>query len=994
MGIKTLPAVFSVLALATVAQAQTTPTGTLTGQVTDSSGGILPGVTVTASSPALQGTRSAVSTPAGSYIIPFLPAGEYEVRFELSGFQAQRHKVRVQVAATIPLDARLPVAGVSEQVTVTATAPSDFTASATAAASYKAEQIDRLPVGRDIRGAVLLAPGTNSTGPGGNITFSGAMSYEGLFLLNGVVLNETLRNQPSLLFIEDAIAESKTSTAAISAEYGRFSGGVANVITKSGGNDFSGSLRVTFENDHWRSLTPFEGALAEDPRVSKVVPTYEGTLGGPILRDKLWFFGAGRLRKNTASQTTRFTNLAYDNIVDDKRTEGKLTWALGPRHTVKGAFTRRWRAETNNTFGDVMDRDSFYDSKQPEDLMSANYTGVLSSNFFVEAQLSRRRLSFVGSGARFTDIERGTMIQDRSRDSARWNSPTFCAVCGLSDEEIAAGKLNEEKRDNRNAIVKGSYFLSTSSLGSHNLVLGFDAFEDARKNNNWQSGSAYRLMANNTIFRGDQLFPVVVPGTSDRDTAGAFIRWTPIFEATQGSRLRTYSTFLNDVWRLDRKWTFNVGVRWDRTDEKDQAGNRVSDDQAWSPRLSASFDPRGDGRWTVNAGFARYVMPITSGIADLGSGAGRSATFDFVYRGPAINADLNTPSPVDPHTALRQVFAWFFASGGNDRPLRGNPSYPGVNRRLSSALTTPSAWEYTLGFAGRLGTRGSYRIDGVYRDYADFYTDQVVPGVVAKDPAGRSFDLNLVVNSNALDRKYKALLGQVQYRAFADLTLGGNYTLSRSYGNVNGETESSGPVQDNLLAFPEYKDVLWNTPTGDLSIDARHKVRAWASYERRLGGAGRVNLGLLQRFNSGQPYSSDGVVDSRPYVANPGYLTPPSTVTYYFGGRGNFKTDAVWATDLSLNYYLPVHVASKGELFLRAVVDNVFNQAAQDGSGNETVFTAANQNAARTMQAFNPFTQTPVEGVNFQLSPDFGRPISADDYQAARSIYFSVGFRF
>ena len=88
------------------------------------------------------------------------------------------------------------------------------------------------------------------------------------------------------------------------------------------------------------------------------------------------------------------------------------------------------RQETNNVFGDVMDRDSFYDNEEPTSLLSANYTGILSSNFFLEAQYSRRTLSFIGSGSRFTDIERGTMIQDRPRDSARWNSPTFCAVCG------------------------------------------------------------------------------------------------------------------------------------------------------------------------------------------------------------------------------------------------------------------------------------------------------------------------------------------------------------------------------------------------------------------------------------------------------------------------------------------------------------------------------------------------------------------------------------
>ena len=199
-----LAALLAVL-LPAAAFAQGVPTGTLSGRVTDPGGLALPGAVVSVTSPALQGVRSATTSPNGDYILPFLPAGEYTVTIELTGFQKLEQKVRVQVAETIPLDAQLSVKAMSEELTVTADAPSDFTQAATVAASYRAAAIDRLPVGRDIRGAVLLAPGTTSTGPGDNITFSGAMSYEGLFLLNGVVLNETLRNQASLVFIEDAI---------------------------------------------------------------------------------------------------------------------------------------------------------------------------------------------------------------------------------------------------------------------------------------------------------------------------------------------------------------------------------------------------------------------------------------------------------------------------------------------------------------------------------------------------------------------------------------------------------------------------------------------------------------------------------------------------------------------------------------------------------------------------------------------------------------------
>lgn len=989
--------------LAGSAAAQTTPTGTLTGKVSDPDGLVLPGVTITVSSPALQGTRTAVTSENGDYLIPFLPAGEYAVVFDLAGFAPLKQSVRIQIAESQPLDVRLSVGGLAETVNVSGAAQdAAFTSSPTVAASYQASVIDTLPVSRTVNGAVLLAPGTTDTGPSrdgvGQVTFSGAFAYEGLFLINGVVANETLRNQVSTVFIEDAIQETKVMTAAVSAEFGRFSGGVANTITKSGGNQFSGSVRSTFDSDSWRSLTPYEAGLSGDPRLDTIVPTYEATLGGPVLRDRLWFFTAGRLRTDESSQQTFYTNITYPNKVEDARYELKGTWAIDSAHTLKGTFTKRTRDEVNNTFGRVMDTASFYDNQSPEDLFAFNYTGVLSSKFFLEGQYSRRRNFFIGSGARFIDEERGTMILDRSRSSARWNSPTFCAVCGLTQEQIDAGELNEEKRANQNVIVKGSYFLSTQRTGSHSLVAGFDAFEDSRKNDNYQSGSGFRLNANGTIFRGDgsnvTLYPVVRPGTSDRDTAASYLLWTPLLESSQGSQLRTYSAFFNDAWRFNNHLSLNLGVRWDKTDEKDQAGNAVSDDQAWSPRLAASYNLKGDGRWTINTGFARYVMPITSGIADLGSGAGRTASFQYVYRGPAINTDPNTPNPVSAAQALRTVFDWFYANGGTDRPLRSNPSYPGVNRKIADTLTTPSTWEYTAGFAGLLGTRASFRVDVVFKNFDNFYTDQVTPGVVAADPTGRTFDLNLVVNTNELERRYKAVQGQMQYRVTPDFTLGGNYTLSRTWGNVNGETSNSGPVADDVLAYGEYKDLSWNTPIGDLSSDQRHKLRFWGNYDLKLASAGRINVGLLERMNSGSPYSSETTIDTRPFVTNPGYLTPDSTISYYFGGRGNFRTDTIWSTDLSVNYYYPLPVGRKTELFARVVVNNMFNGSGQDGTSNQTVFTASNQNPERTLQAFNPFTTTPVEGVHYQLSGDFAKALTADDYQPPRTFYVGVGFRF
>jgi hypothetical protein len=126
-------------------------------------------------------------------------------------------------------------------------------------------------------------------------------------------------------------------------------------------------------------------------------------------------------------------------------------------------------------------------------------------------------------------------------------------------------------------------------------------------------------------------------------------------------------------------------------------------------------------------------------------------------------------------------------------------------------------------------------------------------------------------------------------------------------------------------------------------------------------------------------------------VTNPGYLTPPSTVTYYFGPRGGYETDTVSSTDLSINYIFPVgFLGPKSEFFFRFVIDNLFNQSAVDGP-NDTVQTVQNDS---TLLAFNPFTETPVEGVHYRLGPSYGQALSADAYQQSRTFYFSGGFRF
>jgi Carboxypeptidase regulatory-like domain/TonB-dependent Receptor Plug Domain/TonB dependent receptor len=951
------------------------PTGTISGHVSDSSGLGVPGVTVTAESRALQGVRSTTTSENGDYIFPFVPPGTYTISFELTGFGTQKKSFDVAAAQTVPLNVTLSPA-VTEQVTVSARSDA-FVNTPTVASSVKAELTDTLPTQRTLNAAVNLAPGLHGTGPSGNITVAGAMSFDNVIMLNGVQITDNLRGTPFNLFIEDAIQETTVSTAGISAEYGRFAGGVVNAITKSGGNQFSGSFRTTFTNDKWRALTPFTG----DKKVDKVVPAYEYTAGGPILRDRTWFFTAGRLQNNeTANTTAAPVSLPYTFGDDEKRFEGKVTQTIMPGHTARVAYTNIREAQTNYGFSTFMDTRSLIDRDLPQNLLSVNYNGVLSPSFFIEGQYSSRHYTFKNAGAPTTDLIDGTLLLDRQRSSRRYWSPTFCGICG------------DEKRDNDDILVKGNYFASTGN-GSHNVVFGYDTFNDKRFANNHQSGSDYRIYGTTSILQNGVLYPVFDTGQS------TYIQYNPIIQATTGTNFRTHSIFANDTWRFGTRLSANLGIRWDKNVGRDGANNLVADDAAFSPRVGVVWDARGDGKISVTASFARYVSAINNSIADSSSPGGQAATFQWYYNGPKINVDASQPLvPTD--VALRTLFNWFNSVGGqNLRPFRG-VDIPGVATKINGSLDSPHANEFSTGVAFQLGTRGSARVDYIHRQYADFYiqhADSTTGSVV--DEFGQEFDLKLIENGNGdFSRKYDALQTSVNYRLYDWISLGGNYTLSHLRGTVDGENVASGPLTSDI-SYPEFFQFNWTFPEGDLSADQRHRLRLWQTVTVPMRESwGHLSVGLLEQFESGTPYGALGVIDTSPYSTDPGYSTPPTAINYYFTPRDAFHTEALYRTDLATNY--SHRIVGHSEVFVVAHVLNLFNQFSlyNINSIDQSVLTASN---SAGLTSFNPFASQPVQGTNWNLGPNFGKAATKNAYGPAgepsvrgRTFRFAVGFRF
>jgi hypothetical protein len=414
-------------------------------------------------------------------------------------------------------------------------------------------------------------------------------------------------------------------------------------------------------------------------------------------------------------------------------------------------------------------------------------------------------------GAKSTDLIEGTLVIDN-------------LTGGRSTRRRSAASAGPEERDNESVVVKASYFLTRPGFGSHTIVAGYDGFNDKIAADNHQSGSGYRIIGTTSVVRDGVVYPVWNAAGSS-----TLIRWNPVFNPTKGSNFRAHALFLNDHWRVGNHLTLNLGMRYDRNDGVNSAGVKDVEDSKFSPRVGMAYDPRVTAS-DLNASYATYVSSLVNGIANVGSNAGGAATFDFQYLGPAINQDVNAPTLVTTHEALRILFDWFNANGGTNRPNVG-AALPGVNRRVSEDLASPSADEIAGGVSKRLGDRGLLRVDALYRKFSDFYATRVdqSTGRVTND-LGQVFDMIITENTNDVERQYAGLNVYTSWRPTTRLSIGAGYTLSRTWGSIDGETSNSGPVTVTPKQYPEYREGRWNYPVGDLSIDQRHKLRILGTY--------------------------------------------------------------------------------------------------------------------------------------------------------------------
>jgi outer membrane receptor protein involved in Fe transport len=945
--------------------AQGEQSGAVRGRLTSSDGVALPGVTVTVTSPSLQGSRSTVADVNGVYSIPGLPAGDYTVRLELSGFATADRRVSVPLGSAIVVDQALKPAAVNETVDVTAALSP--VATPAGAFNVRGDAARMLPVGRTPFLLAELAPGLTDNTPNQNqVTIGGGFAYDNKFLVDGVDVNDNVFGQPNNLFIEEGIQEVQVLTSGISAEYGRFAGGVVNVITRSGGNLFSGAFRTNLTNAAWSAETPLERARGTT-RASKLSPTYEAIAGGPVLKDRLWYFGGARVERTTTANLLPQTGVAYSGKNDNRRYEGKLTGTIAPGQTLQGTYIDSRTEQFAVSHPNSIDARALTKPTTNNRLGVATWRGVIANRAFATAQYSQKYWQVGNNGGTSTDIvdspflTRGTTTGVPA--NLEYSSPYFDST-------------DPDGRHNRQATASIAYQLGRKGFGSHELKSGVEYFVSSRKTGNSQTSTGYIFQTDYkldaagkpALDANGRIIPVFTTGTSRLAT------WMP----SRGAEIdiTTASLFAMDRWTAGPRLTFDAGVRYEHVSTKAERQGQPVSANTFMPRLGATFALTTDGRTVAGATYGHYAGAYNDVQFSRNSAAGNADRITGSYTGPS-GEGLNFAPAFNP---------------ANYSTISG--TFPTANIFFAGDLTSPITREAALSigrdFGRGLWARGRY----VHRRATDFVEDYITMAdgktVVTNNGVNfGTFDNAVYRNSNIAKREYDALDVQSgwQYRA---LTVAGQWTVQlKNDGNFEGEAANNPAIPSILGDYPEIYVASRNFPMGRVDDYQRHKVRLWASYALDLGAAGRLDLAPMVRYNSARTFSYVATVPvtTTQLANNPGYARTPTSQTVFFGDRGAGTFAGFGLVDLASTWTVPVWRSVSPWVRVEAL--NVLNN--QKLIAWDTTVTADNAGAKDA----NGLPLSYIKGANFgnaTATTQYPRPRPGMD--GGRTFIVAFGMRF
>ena len=855
----------------------------------------------------------------------------------------------VPLGGTVEVNVSMPVGAVEADVTVTAVVPNPLT-STVVSRNIVYDEVQRLPVGRNLFRIAELAPGLTANTPNsGQLAINGSFAYDNVYLVDGVDINDNLFGSANSLFIEDAVEESQVLTSGISAEYGRFSGGVVNVITKSGGNRFSGSFRGNMYKPDWTSRTPFE--IENDNERTGTIgdnATYETTVGGPIVEDLLWFFYANRRQRQSSDTTFPVSGVSYVAAEQNDRNQIKLTGTLSRGHTLSGSYMRNSTSADRAAFPFSIDPETLVNPKTPNDLWVATYRGAVSSSLFIEGQVSRKAWGVRDRGGTSTNIVDSPFITV-SQGLGHYNAPFF-------------DSNDPEDRNNRQVTASATYLLP-SEMGTHRIKGGFERFQTTRTTANSQSPTGFVFL---TAYLADATGAPVLDGNGRFIPAfGPNIGDTVLFsfvplDVLPTIDLNTLSFYVNDSWSVNDNVSVNLGIRTERVTSDATGGFVGVETNTMVLRLAVAYDPLGDGQFTLQATYSHYTGKYNETQFSRNTNVGNPDELVGLYFGPA-GQGLDFEPGFDP--------ANYFTVAGD---------FPVQNVFFDDDLKSPRTKEFTVSGGGAIGTRGYGKLSYINRCASDFVEDFItVDGgstTVGRDGVPFGTFSNVVYrNTDALERNYDGLEFQGRYQVADNFLIDGTWTVQiQNDGNFEGEATNNQARSSSAFNYPEITPENRYFPKGRLEDFQRHKVRLWGIYNVDLGTGGVVDVGAIWRYNSGRAYSlrANGVFPNATQgglLASAGYVDGPAGRTVYFSqGRGSETFDGYGLFDVSVNYSIPVWDSLspwiKFELF------NALN--------NDT------QIFADTTVILDPNSSVDDFGIptGFIRGPNFGEPTSVDHF--------------
>jgi hypothetical protein len=758
-------------------------TGQLGGFVVDDQGSPLEGVSVTATSPAQIGQpQVTVTDNRGYFVYPRLAPGYYTVQLALDGFVSQElTEVQVRVDRVTEIRATMPLASFGDEILVAHTTPVVDPVQVSTGQTYTSDFITETST--PWLDLILQTAGVSPYNPLRNRVL-GSTPQDNTYLLDGFDATNWYDRFPNLAASGvpfDAVQEVALHTAGFEAEFGQATGGVVNVVTRSGGNLFAGTVDVRYTDS---GLEESGEHYDPDHQVSRL-GRVSATLGGPILRDRLWFFATygGTNYKNTptgAPTTLESNQHAF---------LGKLTWQPSAAWSLVGKYS--YAPGTLDDVGSSQFRAADATAAWENDpvIASLELVGVLSDSTLWSLRMGYR-------------------IWDHNEFPADGDLETIGHFNVTTREEYGNTRAQWYGESSQTEIASDFTCFSSGFLGSHEIKAGLGYGAPTGIDDRCLNGGG-RCVAGveGYFFRDITIEPL---GT---------LPWEMLIERAEGPldiEGTSYVAYVQDVWRLPPNLTLKLGLRWDRVAYSNNTGE-IADLSKIQPRIGVAWDLSGDGRSILRASWGRFMHPGTLNVASLTSATNYP-------RESWISCSLAAMTEgFDP--GLCPVIAGMNGWGWRTDPESWDPAGWFLDpaniifeepHRIADDLTAGYVDEWIIGFERELFRRTSLELSYVNKRSEDLF-DDTCSGNIPEPGSEPGCDYLVVANLPEARLDYEAWMLRFETRALDRLHLLASWVISDSKGSMEVNTA-------NANSFDVYPYHFVNR-YGYLGNQSRHRLK-------------------------------------------------------------------------------------------------------------------------------------------------------------------------